>query len=265
MIKFFKIHAQLLMAGLCLTLLFSSCGPKVRAVYFTDADSLQSHQVPLAPFMEPLIQTDDILSITVQTIDPAAAIAVNQTPAAASSGGTSTAGSISPISGFLVDKLGNVEIPMLGIVKLAGLTTTGAKEVIRAEAKKYYTNPTIQVRFANYRITVLGEVTKPSSYTIPSEKVSVLDAIALAGDLTIYGKRENILLLRDVDGHKEMVRLDLTSSKLISSPYFYLKQNDVLYVEPGKGRIAANNLANRQTATVLISAIALLITIITRL
>lgn len=261
--KVFKISINTLFLGLLVTLMFSSCGPKVRATYFSDLDSLNKTEFDTAPFSEPLIQNDDILSITVQTIDPAASVAVNQTPAAAT--GASSAGYASALSGFLVDKKGNVEIPMLGVVKLSGLTTSEAKEVIRKEALKYYTDPTIQVRFANYKITVLGEVARPASYTVPNEKVSVLDAVAMAGDLTIYGKRENILLIREVNGKKEVNRLDLTSANLLSSPYFYLKQNDVLYVEPRKEKIDATKVAQRQSLTILISALTLLVTIITRL
>ncbi|MCX2485277.1 polysaccharide biosynthesis/export family protein [Pedobacter sp. MR2016-24] len=260
--KVLTISIKTLTFCLLSMLIFSSCAPKVQAVYFTDIDSLKIKQVMGATFTEPLIQTDDILSITVQTIDPAASMAVNQTPAAAA---PASAGAGLAISGFLVDKKGNVEIPMLGIVKLAGLTTAAAKEVIRTEALKYYKDPTIQVRFANYKITVLGEVAKPSSYTVPNEKVSILDAIAMAGDVTIYGKRNNVLLIRETDGKKDVVRLDLTQSAVLSSPYFYLKQNDVLYVEPGKGKIAANNAAQRQTLTILVSSLSVLIALITRL
>ena len=260
--KVFQISIKSLLFGLLATLLFSSCAPKIRAVYFSDLDSLNVNQVAGAAFVEPTIQTDDILSITVQTIDPAASVSVNQTPATATA--AAPTGYASAISGFLVDKQGNVEIPMLGVMKLAGLTTSQAKEVVRKKAEIYYKNPTIQVRFANYKVTVLGEVVRPSSYTVPSEKVSVLDAIALAGDLTIYGKRENVLLIRDEGGKKDVIRLDLTSSKLLSSPYFYLKQNDVVYVEPGRGKIAANNSARTQSLTVLISALTLLVAIITR-
>ena len=259
--KLLKISINTALFGLLISVFFSSCAPKINAVYFSDLDSLKVHEVDLPKFSEPLIQTDDILSITVQTIDPAASVAVNQTPAAASVSSTDYTG---PLSGFLVDKKGEVEIPMLGVIKLAGLTTYEAKEKIRKVAAVYYTNPTIQVRFANYKITVLGEVVKPSSYNVPTEKVTVLDALALAGDLTIYGKRENVLLIRDAGGKKEVVRLDLTSAALLSSPYFYLKQNDVLYVEPSKGKVAANNVQRRQNFTVIFSGIALIIAILTK-
>jgi polysaccharide export outer membrane protein len=121
------------------------------------------------------------------------------------------------------------------------------------------------VRFANYKITILGEVARPASYTMPNEKVTVFDAISLAGDLTIYGKRENVMLIRNADGgKKDIVRLDLTSSDLISSPYFYLKQNDVLYVEPTKARVAVNNAPRNQMISIGISIVGVLLAIYSR-
>src|SRR5690606_18429708 len=135
----------------------------------------------------------------------------------------------------------------LGKVPVKGLTTYQARERIAVKAAEFYKEPTVEVRFANFKITVLGEVSRPATYTLPNEKVSVLDALGLAGDLTIYGKRENVLLVREHDGQKELVRLNLNDSGLFQSPYFYLRQNDVLYVEPGKAKAAANNAARTQT------------------
>lgn len=239
----------------------SSCGSTQNAVYFANIDSAKFSQVPKADFKEPLIQTDDILTISVQSLGQDAF-----TPplATAPAGGAAAASGGSAVSGFLVNKAGNVEVPMLGVVKLAGLTTTEAIEVIRRKATEYYKNPTVQVRFANYKITVLGEVVKPATYTVPSEKVTVLDAISMAGDLTVYGKRNNIMLMRDNGDKKDIVRLDLNSTALINSPYFYLKQNDVLYVEPTKAKSAANNAPRTRLITIGIAVATLVVTILTR-
>lgn len=251
---------------LCLVMAFlglfilSSCVTQ-KAAYFSDiSDTLSVTTILPADFQEPMIQADDILSITIQTIDPQSAVAVNQAaPAITSSSGQ--AGT----TGFLVDKDGNVEIPMLGKMKLAGFTTNVARERIRLEASKYFKNPTVQVRFANYKITVIGEVVKPATYTVPNEKVTILDAIGMAGDLTIYGMRENVMLIRDNGGKKDISRIDLTSSKLFQSPYFYLKQNDVIYVEPGKGKVAATNAGTRQTIATVVSILSLIVVLVTRL
>ncbi|MNR15448.1 SLBB domain protein [compost metagenome] len=123
----------------------------------------------------------------------------------------------------------------------------------------------MQVRYANFKVTVLGEVARPASYVLPNEKVSLLDALGMAGDLTIFGKRENILLIRDIDGKKEFARLDLNSSQVFNSPFYYLKQNDVIYVEPNKGKAASLNQARTQTFAVIGTALSVLIVLFSRL
>jgi len=242
------------------TIALASCSSPKDTVYFANLDSTRFHQIPKAEFKEPHIQTDDILTINVQSLGIDAFTAPQAAPTAGA-GSAPGAG----VSGFLVNKSGNVEIPMLGVVKLAGLTTAEAIEVIRSKASNYFKDPTVQVRFANYKITVLGEVAKPATYTVPSEKVTVLDAISMAGDLTAYGKRNNIMLMRDNGEKKDVIRLDLNSSNLINSPYFYLQQNDVLYVEPTKAKNAINNAPAQRFITITIAVVTLLVTLITRL
>src|SRR5690606_13432793 len=148
---------------------------------------------------------------------------------------------------------------LIGKVQVVGLTTYQAREKITKLAEQYYKDPTVQVRFANFKVTVLGEVTRPATYTVPNEKVTVLDALGLAGDMTIYGKRENVLLVREQNGQKELVRLNLNDSEVFSSPYFYLRQNDVIYIEPGKAKAAANNAARTQTFAIIVSLVSVLI------
>lgn len=243
-----------------------SCVVTEKSVYFNNVpDSTELFEVLPSEFREPIIQPDDILSVTIQTIDPATTEAVNQVssmPAVGASSGTVTGQQV--ISGFLVDKSGEIAIPMLGSIKLSGLTTFQAREVIQAKAAKFFKDPTVQVRFANFKITVIGEVGRPATYTLPNEKVTLLDALGLAGDLTIYGKRENVLLVRDNNGKKEFTRFNLNSTEVFKSPYFYLRQNDVIYVEPGKGKVAANNVARTQTIALVGSIISVLIVAISR-
>jgi polysaccharide export outer membrane protein len=256
-----KKNTILYLFAICGILSISSCGSTKETVYFSNLDTAKVTQVPISKFQKPLIQTDDILNITVQTRDIEAPMGLGE---AGIPGGTSLkeSGSLPAINGYLVNEEGNVELPMLGVIKVAGLTTSEATKEIRDRAAKYYKEPTVQVRFANYKITILGEVAKPAAYTVPNEKVTVLDAISMAGDLTIYGKRKNVMLIRDNGDKKDIIRLDLTSSTLMSSPYFYLKQNDVLYVEPSKGKIAANTAGSTRFITVGLSVIALIFTAI---
>lgn len=250
-----------------MTLLISSCVSTKTVPYFQDISVAEKSTMDSsAAFTDPVIQPDDILSVSIFTIDPMSSAVVNQ----ATSGqalGASSASTIGQqqISGYLVDKNGEIELAVLGKIKLVGLTTYQARDLIRTKAAELYKNPSVQVRFANFKITILGEVVRPAAYTLPNEKVNVLDAIGLAGDLTIYGKRDNVLLIRDNNGKKEFARFSLNSSDLFSSPYFYLKQNDVIYVEPNKARIASNNASRTQTFAILGSVLSVLIVLITRL
>lgn len=245
-----------------------SCVTHKKVPYFKDlADaSAQLKSIPTAVYAEPVIQIDDILSISIQTIDPQTSLVTNQVAGSMPSIGTSSNNSIGQqtISGFLVDKEGNVEISVVGKIKLEGLTITQARTAIRDKALKYYKDPSVTIRVANFRVTVLGEVAKPGTYTLAYEKVNILEVLGLVGDLTIYGKRENVMLIRDNKGKKEYVRLNLNDSQLFSSEYFFLKQNDVIYVEPNKAKIASNNTARIQAITLATAAISLLIVIFTR-
>ncbi|ETZ24561.1 MULTISPECIES: polysaccharide biosynthesis/export family protein [Pedobacter] len=255
------------LAGLLITLFITSCVSTKNVPYFQDISLAdKSAMEKTAQFTDPVIQPDDILAVSIFTIDPLSSAVVNQTTTGQALG-ASSASTIGQqqVSGYLVDKNGEIELAVIGKIKLVGLTTFEARDLIRKKAAELYNNPSVQVRFANFKITILGEVVRPAAYTLPNEKVNILDAIGLAGDLTIYGKRENVLLIRDNNGKKEFARFSLNSSELFNSPYFYLKQNDVIYVEPNKARIAANNASRTQTFAILGSALSVLIILITRL
>jgi polysaccharide export outer membrane protein len=246
-------------------ILCQSCVNTKKVAYFQDLNAPQKSSLGTkAVFTEPGIQPDDILSIAIFTIDPETSAAINQVGSQTLSGVSSSTGQQQGAGGFLVDKNGEIELAMIGKIKLLGLTTFKARDLIRERAEQYYKNPSVQVRYANFKVTVLGEVARPASYTLPNEKVTVLDALGLAGDLTIYGKRENVLLIREVNDKKEYTRLNLNSSELFNSPYYYLRQNDVLYIEPTTARAAANNAARTQTIAIVGSVISVLIAIITR-
>ncbi|TCD02688.1 polysaccharide biosynthesis/export family protein [Pedobacter psychroterrae] len=244
------------------TVFLYSCASKKSTVYFNNlADTVLSTHVNMAKFTEPVIQKDDILAITIQTIDPNTSSANMQMPTTANTGGIQAQQNI---SGYLVDNDGMIELPMIGKLKLGGLNTYEAKKLIVEKASKYLKDPVVQVRFANYRITVIGEVSKPATFTVPSEKVSILDLLGMAGDLTIYGRRDNIMLIRDHGDKKEIARLNLSSSDIMESPYFYLKQNDVIYVEPNKAKMSVNNTERFRILSATLSIISLGIVILTR-
>jgi polysaccharide export outer membrane protein len=252
------------------SLFFSSCTSTKHIKYFEDIpDSGVLKPLKQADYIEPKIQVDDILTIIVQTVDPLATVAINAGNVATSPTGISTNPSLAqaatPVSGYLVGKDGDVELPIIGRVHLLGLTSNEARDLIRSKAIQFFKEPSVIVRYANFKVIVAGEVTKPSAYVVPNEKVSILDALAMAGDLTIYGKRDNILLLRDnLDGTKTAYRINLNKTDLLSQPYYYLHQNDYIYVEPSKGKIAANDLSQTKTIAIAGSILSLLIIIASR-
>ena len=250
--------------------LFTSCKVTQPEIpYFHDLpDTAKPTLAKTVPFKNPVIQPDDLLSITIQTVDNTF---TNATVNTANANSTAAGGNgIQTVpSGYLVDKDGLVELPFIGKIKLSGLTVSQAQETIREAADKYFNNPIVNVRYANFKITVLGEVRTPSSFIMPNEKVNIFDAIGMAGDLTIFGRRDNILLLRDTTGdNRQMVRLDLNSKNIVSSPYFYLHPNDVIYVEPNKNRIQSTDVQRARTIGVIgigISAISIIILVLNQL
>ncbi|MBC9934336.1 polysaccharide biosynthesis/export family protein [Chitinophaga qingshengii] len=252
-----------LMIGIVSMCLFACSAPK-NITYFKDIpDSLGSKEIEQALYKTPLIQVDDILQVNIQTLDPGATALLNQqnAPSWPSAGVT---GGPANISGYLVDKDGNIVLPLIGKMQVKGKSTEEVRLAVTEKATQFYKDPVVNVRFVNFKITVLGEVARPSTYVMPNEKVTLLDAIGMAGDLTIYGKRENILLIRDKDGKKEFVRFNLNNTNLFTSPYYYLQQGDVVYVEPNKSKIVSTDASRLKNITIITSAITLLVVILTR-
>ena len=242
-----------------LALVFSSCVSKKEIVYFGGIDSSQSSTV--SSNYEAKLQADDMLLIIVSAPDPEAAIPYNLIAFSTgeNSSDKTTSGGIR-YQTYLIDNAGNIEFPVLGKLKLGGLSKTEAVEKIKDELKKYITSPIVNMRIVNYKVSVMGEVVRPSSYTIQSERITLPEALSLAGDLTIFGNRKNILVIREMDGIKTHNFIDITSADFINSPFYYLDQNDIIYVEPNKTKVNSSAVGPNVTAT--ISAVSLLITIV---
>lgn len=245
----------------CLT----SCSGIKNYKYFQDIpDSLSITKIKGSEYKDPKIQSDDILYVAIQTVEPIAGSSINNLNSLGSTA-TNNGNNSSPssVTGYLVDRAGNITIPILGDVLVAQQTTQQARSTITERAAKFYRDPSVIVRFVNFKITVLGEVQRPGSFTVPNEKVSVIDALGYAGDLTIYGKRDNILLLRhQADGSTMAIRMNLNKSNIFNSPYFYLQQNDQIYVEPNKAKISSSDgtqVRNISIASALLSFIVVLI------
>lgn len=250
--------------------LFACSAPK-NITYFKDIpDTLDRKEITQAFYQTPTIQIDDILQVSIQTLDPAATALLNQQntanwPVTGNSGNQTTTGVNAGVVGYLVDKEGYIVLPLVGKIIVKGLTTSEVRESIRTKAAEFYKDPVVNVRYANFKITILGEVAKPSTYVMPNEKVTLLDALGVAGDLTIFGKRENILLIREKDGKKEFARFNLNDSNLFNSPYFFLQQGDVVYVEPNKSKIVATDASRLRNITIASSALTVLIVLLTRI
>jgi len=160
---------------------------------------------------------------------------------------------------YLIDKNGNIEFPVLGTIKIGGLTRNEANDLMKEKLSEYIKDPIVNIRLANFTITVLGEVSKPGTFTIQDEKISLTEVLGLAGDLTIYGRRDNVFLIREVDGQKRYTQFDLTSINVVNSPNYYLAQNDVIYVEPNRARMRQGNVT--QNNSLIIAAVSTLATI----
>jgi len=228
-----------------------SCGSRKEIVYVQDIDKGQSYEATKG--YEPKLQPDDLLSIIVSAESPEVTVPFNI---------PDIQGNDAENRGFktyLVDNSGYIDFPVIGKMKLGGLTRSEANVKLVTAISAYINKPTINLRIINYKVSVLGEVARPNSYVISGERITILEALSLAGDMTIYGKRENVLVIREIEGKKTYTRLDLTKADIFESPFYYLSQNDVVFVEQNKTRINASKIGT-DTATT-ISAISLLITI----
>lgn len=220
--------------AIAMIMLAGGCTGSKKVAYFQNIDS-----VSLASsrgLYDAKIMPKDMLTITVNTTDPAAAAPFNLSV----SNTIGTSGQLSngagSLQGYLVDNSGNINFPVIGLVHVAGMTKTQCQDAIREKILPYMAareNPIVTVRMSSYRVTVTGEVNRPGVIPVSTEKMSIIEALAQAGDLTIYGKRDNVLLIReDASGEKSYHRLNLNDAHLINSPFYYLQQNDILYVEP---------------------------------
>lgn len=211
----------------------------------------------------PRIAPDDQLSITVSGTDPNAVAAFNMPLASYLAPGEAYVTSTPVLHTYLVNSHGEIDFPVLGKLQVANMTRSELTDIMTEKISAYVKSPIVTIQIRNFKVSVLGEVNKPGMVNIPNERLSILDALGMAGDLTIYGNRTNVLLIRDNNGQKEYHRFDLTSSETLTSPYYYLQQNDVLYVEPNKARkgnakYSQSGQFNISLASTIISALSIL-------
>lgn len=219
-----------------LSSLMISCGSQHDIVYFQNIDNVAS-STSINSY-NPVIRADDMLTITVSALDQDAVRPFNLPTF--SFGSTGEAIGKERQETYLVDYNGNIDFPVLGKIKLAGLSRVQATDMIKDMLNTYIKDPIVNIRTINFKVTVLGEVGKPGSYTIPNERITILEALGLAGDMTITGERSNVLVIREIEGKKNYHRLDMRSEAMFSSPVYYLTQNDVVYVQPNATRIKSS-------------------------
>lgn len=241
-----------------LPLLIVACGSRKDVVYYQDIDTLSISQ-KLNTY-EIKIQPDDLLNITVSAEDPEIAAPFNLNAPSVVSGGKQVATS-QATSQYLVDANGNINFPILGSLKISGMTRSQVLKMFQDKIAVFIKNPIVNLRISNFKVSLQGEVNSPGSYPIASDRVTLIEALAMAGDLTIYGKRDNILIIREIDGVKSYNRVNISKADFLNSPFYYLAQNDVVYVEPNKSRV--NAAAVSPSTGVIVSITSVLVTIAT--
>jgi len=272
-LRFYRKLLLSMLASWCIAILLSSCGDTRHLTYMQG--SFDTTKLSQAKFSDPLIQKGDLVSIIVYSDNPEATKIYNQTLiTATSSGGGSLdqgqkatgdiAGSVPTSSGYLVDENGNIEFQGLGLLHVEGLTRSILKDTLNGRLSPFLVNPYYSIRFLNYRFTMLGEINRPGIYNIPGDRINLLEALGMAGDMTFYGRRDNVLVIRETDGKRSFARLDLTKPEILTSPYFYLQQNDMVIFEANKRKVAANDqvtVRNVSMAATIVSVIAIIYSI----
>ncbi|WP_136465427.1 polysaccharide biosynthesis/export family protein [Flagellimonas onchidii] len=234
-----------------ITCLITSCTATKDVVYFQDAsqfETLVNDNTANTKF-----KVDDLISINISTLDPEASAPFNLYRGAAEEGG------IRPEQvNYLVDKNGEIDFPVIGKIKIVGLSPGETRELLREKLADYLKNPIINIRIRNFTVTVLGAVNRPGTYPINGEQITIMEALGFAGDINIKGRRDNVMVIRDFDGTKVYNRINLNHKDALKSPVYYLTQNDVVYVEPNKSGKTESSLDQR--TSIAISIISLLVT-----
>ena len=245
-----------LLLAIVIVALITGCNAPKQIIYLQDAGKLITYKDSgTAAIPDAILKVGDILNIVVNSTTPEASqpfnlpLISNMTGSNPYNIGNAGMGGTGSLQNYLIDTKGDITYPILGKIHVAGMTKTKLSTYIKEQIyPRYITEePIILVRFGNFKISVLGEVNRPGVCAIDNEKVSILEAIAMAGDLTLYGKRDNILLIRETNGKRETVRLNLLDKRLIDSPYYYLQQNDILYVQPNNPKANSSVLGSLES------------------
>ncbi len=239
-----------------------ACKSPKEIVYFRDSDS--NNTEINSNYYDLKIAPDDLLSITVSAMDLEAVrpfnlpiISLNNTD------GRATGQPV--LQTYLVSRDGKINFPVLGQLEVAGLSRSALEKDLSEKLKKFVTDPIITVRITNFKVTVLGEVARPGSFVIPNERISLPEALGLAGDMTIQGRRQNVSVIREENGNPKQYFVDMTNKQTFNSPVYFLKQNDIVYVEPNSTKIKSSSVGPNTTIWLsIVSTLITLIAVITR-
>lgn len=244
-----------LLSVFSLSMLLTSCGSYKQILYFQNLNFSSPVKENIDNFTAVTIQPDDILGITVSSLNPeASAVFSTSVP--------SNTNNNNPLIGYQVDQNGMIDIPLVGSFKVSGLSTTELRDKLKSKLLVYLKEPVVNIRILNFKISVLGDVGKPGVYTVQNERITVPEAITLAGDLNVTANRKDLWLIRERDGKREYLPIDLTSKSIFNSPYYYLKTNDLLYIQPGKAKYSGvdNTYRNIGLGLSVLSIVAIILT-----
>ncbi|WP_298998279.1 polysaccharide biosynthesis/export family protein [Flagellimonas sp. S174] len=232
----------------------ASCAPRKEVIYFQDAQQFET-LVEEGTF-NTKFKIDDLVSIHISTLDPEASVPFNLFR------GAEEGGIRAEQVNYLVDKNGEIDFPVIGKLKIVGLSPSETRALLREKLGDYLKDPIINIRIRNFTVTVLGAVNRPGTYPVNGEQITILEALGLAGDITIKGRKDNVMVIRDFDGTKVYNRINLNQKNAFKSPVYYLTQNDVVYVEPNKSGKTESSLDQRASIAISIASIIITSTVI---
>ena len=244
---------------LCLIVLLASCSAPKEVLYLQDIATIKEENIDKN--YEVIIHKDDLLAILVNSKDPELALPFNMPVVTYQIGGQTSVQQ--RLIGYLVDQNGDIDFPILGKIHVEGLTRMQVTELIKQKLTEedFIKDPIVTVQFLNFKVSVMGEVTRPGTFDISGDRITLLEALSMAGDLTIYGRRDRVAVIREKDGKRRIIYHDLRSSDIFQSPCYYLQQNDIVYVEPNKAKTGQSRINSNNSVGVWLSAVSVLASI----
>ncbi len=234
-----------------------SCTPYKQVPYFQDLTRNRTSNEKINNYSPLTMQPGDLLGINVTSLNHEADLIFNYK--LAEQPGTE----ITPIAGYLIDRNGNIDLPLVGLIKVLDYTTMDISSLLESKLQTYLSKPVVTVRILNFKISVLGDVKSPGTFNIQDEKITLPQGLSLAGDLNTTALRKNVLLIREQDSTRKYINVDLTSKNIFNSPYYYLKNNDVIYAQPSRAKVA-NESGLSQKIGATLSVLSIIVYYLTR-